>query len=189
MHALVGLDHIVVGAPVVHARQPTGPRVGFGPYAKGHTMTGAAGYMALVLAEAVAARSRSSGSAPCGTRSSGGSSRSRPRSCSCSPPEPGSRPAPRRSRGRFGRWAETLTLTKRGRGRDLVLLLLAKQRLPARIVGVASVGISIAALVSMAGTGRQSFPIALFQLLAGAAFLGSITVGLLLGHWYSPTAV
>jgi hypothetical protein len=36
----------------------------------------------------------------------------------------------------------------------------------------------------MAGTGRQAFPIALFQLLAGAAFLGSITDGLLLGHWY-----
>jgi hypothetical protein len=49
---------------------------------------------------------------------------------------------------------------------------------------VLSVVPSIAALVAMAGTGRQSFPIALFQLLAGAAFLGSITVGLLLGHWY-----
>ena len=83
-----------------------------------------------------------------------------------------------------GRWAETLTLTSAAAVGISSLLLLAKQRLPARIVGVASVGISIAALVSMAGTGRQSFPIALFQLLAGAAFLGSITVGLLLGHWY-----
>lgn len=64
------------------------------------------------------------------------------------------------------------------------LLMLAKQHLPARIVGAASVVAAIATLVAMAGEGRQSFAIALFQLLAGAAFLGSITAGLLLGHWY-----
>jgi hypothetical protein len=46
------------------------------------------------------------------------------------------------------------------------------------------VGVATATLVAMAGIGRQAFPIALFQLLAGVAFLGSITDGLLLGHWY-----
>jgi len=83
-----------------------------------------------------------------------------------------------------GRWSETLTLATAAAVGLSFLLLLAKQHLPARILGVGSIAISIAALVAMAGTGRQSFPIALFQLFAGAAFLGSITVGLLLGHWY-----
>jgi hypothetical protein len=36
----------------------------------------------------------------------------------------------------------------------------------------------------IAGTGRQSFALALFQLAAGAALLGASTDGLLLGHWY-----
>lgn len=83
-----------------------------------------------------------------------------------------------------GRWSATLTLAATVAVGLSFLLMLAKQQLPARIVGVASLGVSVAALVAMAGTGRQSFPIAAFQLLAGAAFLGSITVGLLLGHWY-----
>ncbi|MGZ8597717.1 MAG: hypothetical protein ACXWXB_05935 [Actinomycetota bacterium] len=83
-----------------------------------------------------------------------------------------------------GRWSATLTLAATVAVGLSFLLMLAKQQLPARIVGVASVGVTVAALVAMAGTGRQSFPIAAFQLLAGAAFLGSITVGLLLGHWY-----
>jgi len=39
-------------------------------------------------------------------------------------------------------------------------------------------------LVVMAGTGRQGSALALFELLAGAAFLGSVMGGLLLGHWY-----
>ncbi|MGZ8579763.1 MAG: hypothetical protein ACXWW9_00590 [Actinomycetota bacterium] len=83
-----------------------------------------------------------------------------------------------------GRWSATLTLAATVAVGLSFLLMLAKQQLPARIVGVASVGVTVAALVAMAGAGRQSFPIAAFQLLAGAAFLGSITVGLLLGHWY-----
>ena len=62
--------------------------------------------------------------------------------------------------------------------------MLLKQHGPARLLGFVSVGVSIATLVAMAGTGRQAFAISLFQLLAGAAFLGSITAGLLLGHWY-----
>jgi hypothetical protein len=64
------------------------------------------------------------------------------------------------------------------------LLMLLKQHGPARLLGFLGVGVSIAVLVAMAATGRQSFAVSLFQLLAGAAFLGSITTGLLLGHWY-----
>ncbi len=63
-------------------------------------------------------------------------------------------------------------------------LQLAKQNPAARIVGFCSVPISIGVLVAMAATGRQSYPLALFGLLAGAAFLGSVLDGLLLGHWY-----
>jgi hypothetical protein len=36
----------------------------------------------------------------------------------------------------------------------------------------------------MGGAGRQSLPLAVFQLAAGAALLGASTDGLLLGHWY-----
>jgi hypothetical protein len=36
----------------------------------------------------------------------------------------------------------------------------------------------------MGDAGRQSYPLALFQLAAGAALLGAATDGLLLGHWY-----
>lgn len=63
-------------------------------------------------------------------------------------------------------------------------LLFAKQHTVARVTGLASVPLSVAVLVAMAGTGRQAYAVSLFQLLAGAAFLGSITLGLLLGHWY-----
>ncbi len=83
-----------------------------------------------------------------------------------------------------GRWSARLAGVTAGAVGLSFLLMLAKRHLPARIVGWAGVGVATATLVAMAGTGRQAFPIALFQLLAGAAFLGSITDGLLLGHWY-----
>jgi hypothetical protein len=83
-----------------------------------------------------------------------------------------------------GRWSTTLALVTAIAVVVSFLLMLARRHVPARVVGFASVGVSLATIVAMAGTGRQSFPVALFQLLAGAAFLGSITAGLLLGHWY-----
>jgi hypothetical protein len=46
------------------------------------------------------------------------------------------------------------------------------------------VPLTIATLVSLSFTARQSWPIALLQLLGGAAFLGAVIDGLLLGHWY-----
>jgi len=52
------------------------------------------------------------------------------------------------------------------------------------VVGLASVPVAIGVLLAMAATGRQAYPLALFGLIAGAAFLGSVLDGLLLGHWY-----
>jgi hypothetical protein len=63
-------------------------------------------------------------------------------------------------------------------------LQLLKRNPAARIVGFVSVPVSIAVLAAMAATGRQQYALALFELLAGAAFLGSVLDGLLLGHWY-----
>ena len=48
----------------------------------------------------------------------------------------------------------------------------------------ASVLVAVAMLVAMAGTAEGSWPAAFLQLLAGAAFLGAVIDGLLLGHWY-----
>jgi hypothetical protein len=64
------------------------------------------------------------------------------------------------------------------------VLLFARQQAAARVVGLLSVPAWIAVLVWMAGAGRQSGVLALFQLAAGAALLGAATDGLLLGHWY-----
>lgn len=83
-----------------------------------------------------------------------------------------------------GTWSARLALVTAVAIGLSFLLMLVKRHLPARLLGFLSVGISIATLVAMAVTGRQAFAISLFQLFAGAAFLGSITTGLLLGHWY-----
>jgi len=53
-----------------------------------------------------------------------------------------------------------------------------------RIVGLVSVPVSLAVLAVMAATGRQGYLLSLFQLVAGAAFLGAAYDGLFLGHWY-----
>ena len=65
-----------------------------------------------------------------------------------------------------------------------VALLFARAQLAARAIGMASIPLSVAALTAMAGTADRSTIVALFLLLAGAAFLGAVTDGLLLGHWY-----
>ena len=64
------------------------------------------------------------------------------------------------------------------------VLLLVRPHGLARVVGFATIPVSLAGLVAMAGTARQAEPIALFQLGAGATFLGAVLDGLLLGHWY-----
>lgn len=52
------------------------------------------------------------------------------------------------------------------------------------VSGVLSVPASLATLVALARVAGPSFPSALAQLLAGAAFMGAAMDGLLLGHWY-----
>jgi hypothetical protein len=64
------------------------------------------------------------------------------------------------------------------------ILVFARRAAAARILGLVSVAAWVNVLVWFGGAGRQSLPVALFQLAAGAALLGATTDGLLLGHWY-----
>jgi hypothetical protein len=83
-----------------------------------------------------------------------------------------------------GRWSVRLMLA------SLLVTLVwtgfrfAKADAPSRVVGIVSVPVSAAGLVALAGTGRQSEALALFELVAGGVFLGSVLDGLILGHWY-----
>ncbi len=61
---------------------------------------------------------------------------------------------------------------------------LLRQPVFGRILGIVSVPVSLAALAVMAATGREGFLVSLFQLGAGALFLGAAYDGLFLGHWY-----
>ncbi len=54
----------------------------------------------------------------------------------------------------------------------------------AAVLGIATVPIAIAMFAAMAATADESAVVAFLQLLAGAAFLGAVIDGLLLGHWY-----
>jgi hypothetical protein len=65
-----------------------------------------------------------------------------------------------------------------------VILMFAKRHTAARVVGVASVPLGVALLSVMAGAAEGTWIVAFLQLLAGAAFLGAVIDGLLLGHWY-----
>lgn len=83
-----------------------------------------------------------------------------------------------------GRWSVRLTLASLAVIGLSTILLFAKQESGGRVLGLLAVAVSIAVLFPMAQAGRQSVALGLFQLAAGAAFLGSVTAGLLLGHWY-----
>jgi hypothetical protein len=83
-----------------------------------------------------------------------------------------------------GRWSVDLALATLAVVALATVLLFARREPAARVVGVASVPVAWAVLAAMASTGRQGYPLALFGLVAGAAFLGSVLGGLLLGHWY-----
>lgn len=63
-------------------------------------------------------------------------------------------------------------------------LMFAKRHAAARVVGITSVPFAIAMLAAMAGTAEGTWLVAFLQLLGGAAFLGAVIDGLLLGHWY-----
>jgi hypothetical protein len=83
-----------------------------------------------------------------------------------------------------GQWSVRLALATAAVIFVYVVLLFVKRETAGRGVGFLSVALSIATMVAMAQAGRQSIALGLFQLAAGAAFLGSVTAGLLLGHWY-----
>jgi hypothetical protein len=83
-----------------------------------------------------------------------------------------------------GAWSVRLAAALAGVTLAWLILLLARRRTAARVVGLASVPVSVALLAAMAATSEGSYAVALFQLLAGAAFLGAVLDGLLLGHWY-----
>lgn len=65
-----------------------------------------------------------------------------------------------------------------------LILLFVRRPGMARAIGLASVPLGAALLVALSGTAEGSRWFGLFQLVAGAAFLGAVTDGLLLGHWY-----
>lgn len=83
-----------------------------------------------------------------------------------------------------GLWASRLAGTLAGATLVWLVLLFLKRAPAARVLGSASVPLSVAMLVAMAGTAEGSAVVGFLQLLAGAAFLGAVTDGLLLGHWY-----
>ena len=68
-------------------------------------------------------------------------------------------------------------------GMSLVALVLRLDE-PGRALGLLAVPASGAMLVGFGRVSGEAFVPALLQLLAGAAFMGAVTDGLLLGHWY-----
>ena len=84
----------------------------------------------------------------------------------------------------WGSWSVRLTVVTVALTGTATALMFARRYSAARIGGCIAAAASVAVLAAMAGTGRQATPLALFQLLAGAAFLGSVLDGLMLGHWY-----
>jgi hypothetical protein len=83
-----------------------------------------------------------------------------------------------------GRWSIRLSIATLVAIAIWTALMLARKHLPARVVGCLSLVPATLAIVAMGGTGRQQELLCLFQLIAGAAFLGSVLDGLFLGHWY-----
>ena len=65
-------------------------------------------------------------------------------------------------------------------------LLWARVEAGARVVGIGSIPVGLAALIAIAAdpATSQGTAIAAFQLIGGALFLGAANDGLLLGHWY-----
>ena len=83
-----------------------------------------------------------------------------------------------------GRWSLWLSGALTAFVLGWVVVLFVRAATAARILGIASVPLAVAVLGAMAGTSEGSHAVGLLQLLAGAAFLGAVTDGLLLGHWY-----
>jgi hypothetical protein len=83
-----------------------------------------------------------------------------------------------------GSWAVRLSLAAAVMVTLVFIASAARRPVTGRILGLVSVPLSIAVLAAMAATGRQGYAVSLFQLVAGAAFLGAAYDGLFLGHWY-----
>lgn len=83
-----------------------------------------------------------------------------------------------------GAWGVRLAAATAGVLALHVLLALRRFARSSRMVGFAAVPLSAAMLVSMARTGDAPPLVATLQVSAGAAFLGTVLMGLLLGHWY-----
>jgi len=84
----------------------------------------------------------------------------------------------------WGAWSVRLAIATTAAIAVGTTLLVVRRPAAGRVLGFVSAVIAVTTLVAMAGTGRQSLPLALFQSLVGAAFLGSVVDGLMLGHWY-----
>jgi hypothetical protein len=83
-----------------------------------------------------------------------------------------------------GRWSVDLALATLAVVGLSTVLLFARREAAGRVVALVAIPVATVVLGLMAATGRQAYPLALFGLVAGAAFLGSVLGGLLLGHWY-----
>ena len=83
-----------------------------------------------------------------------------------------------------GAWAVRLSLATLVATALFTVLLFARADGAARIVGFASALMALADLVAMSPLSRQGRVLGLLQLVAGAAFLGAVVDGLMLGHWY-----
>jgi hypothetical protein len=79
---------------------------------------------------------------------------------------------------------QTSMLVLTGTTAAWVLLLLIRRETIARWVGVATVPVAGWSIVAFAAAGEGSSAASIFQLAAGAAFMGAVLDGLLLGHWY-----
>ena len=69
-----------------------------------------------------------------------------------------------------GGWATRLALVAALLGTVTAVAFLVRQPTVGRVVGIVSVPVSLAVLAVMAATGRQGYPVSLFQLVAGAEY-------------------
>jgi hypothetical protein len=83
-----------------------------------------------------------------------------------------------------GRWAVWLSAALAVGTAAWAGLLFLRRAGVARALGLATLPLAAALLVAAAAAGRRPLAVSLFQVVAGAAFLGAVLDGLLLGHWY-----
>ncbi len=64
------------------------------------------------------------------------------------------------------------------------MLMVVRLRTAGRLLGMATIPLGVAVLYAFSRTGADSQAASFVQLLGGAAFMGAVLDGLLLGHWY-----